>query len=269
MAKIDILLTYWGDFDLFQQTVESVLAQDCPDWRLQVFDDCYPTRDAEQYMKSIGDPRVSYYRHEKNIGITNNFNYAISQAQEEYCSLLGCDDILLPNYVSTALKNIGSTDIYQPNVDVIDKNNVPHLPLGDRVKRLLRPKRAGTYSGEKLATSLCRGNWLYFPSIVWKTETIKKYMFDPAYKIAEDVVVELDMIHDGAALYLDNATTFQYRRFSESLSSKEQGKSGVRFAEENSVYDAFSKKFVDKGWRRAARAAQLRPILRLYHLISR
>lgn len=269
MAKIDILLPYWGEFSLFKQTVESVLAQDDPNWQLLIFDDCYPTRDAEAYIKTVKDPRVTYYRHPENIGITNNFNFAVTKATAEYCSLLGCDDILLPGYVRTALQRIGDAELYQPGVQVINRDNNVYLPLGDKIKRILRPNRAGLYSGESLATSLCRGNWLYFPSIVWKTETLKRYPFDETYKIAEDVVVQLDMIKDGATLFLDNAVTFQYRRFADSLSSKEKGKSGVRFKEEDAVYDMFTEKFKLVGWKRAARAAKLRPVLRIYHMISR
>lgn len=269
MAKIDILLPYWGDFTLFKQTVESVLQQSNPDWRLLIFDDCYPTDEAEKYIQTIRDPRVSYYRHKKNIGITHNFNFAVSHATSRYCSILGCDDILLPNYVDTALSNIGAADFYQPGVEVIDKNNNVYLPLVDRLKRLLRPPRSGIYKGEKLAASLCRGNWLYFPSIVWKTSILQHYPFNAAYKIAEDVIVELDMVKDGRELYLDNTVSFRYRRFADSLSSKEKGKSGVRFNEENKVYDDFSIKFRSMGWNHAARAARLRLILRIYHMISR
>ena len=256
MPKVDILLPYWGKFELLKQTVESVLAQDCDDWRLTVVDDHYPSDEAQKYFDSLNHPRVKYIRHEKNIGITRNFNFCVRQATAEFCVLLGCDDKLLPNYVSTALKHINVADFYQPYVDVIDADSKNYLPLGDRVKRLLQPRKSGIYSGQKLAASLCHGNWLYFPSIMWRTTTLKKYPFNEAYAIVEDVDVELSMILDGAKLYFDRTTTFQYRRFAESLSSREKGKNGVRTKEEYAVYSLFSKKFAQKGWRRAARAAR-------------
>lgn len=267
MPKVDILLPYWGKFELLKQTVESVIAQDCDDWHLTVVDDHYPSDEAQKYFDSLNHPRVKYIRHKQNIGITRNFNFCVQQATAEYCVLLGCDDKLLPNYVSTALKNIGDSDFYQPYVEVIDANGKSYLPLGDRVKRLLQPKKSGVYSGEKLATSLCHGNWLYFPSITWRTATLKKYSFNESYSIVEDVDVELSMILDGAKLYFDRTTTFQYRRFAESLSSRERGKNGVRIKEEDAVYSLFSKKFAQKSWRQAARASKLRFTVRLSHLI--
>lgn len=269
MAKrIDIIIPYWGEFSLLKETVDSILAQTSSNWHLTILDDHYTSTEARDYYKKIADPRITYIRHRRNIGITNNFNYAVKKASSPYCMIVGCDDRLLPNYVETALKNIGDADFYQPRVQVIDGGGNVYLPLTDRVKRILSPKKPGIYSGEKLATSLCHGNWLYFPSITWKTSTLKKYQFDARYKILEDVIVELDMILDGAKLYLDNTETFQYRRFAGSLSSKEKTKNGVRFDEEAEVYANFADKFCQAGWPKAARAAKARITSRINQLLS-
>ncbi len=268
MAKIDILLPYWGDFGLLKLAVESVMAQTEPNWRLLVIDDCYPSDEAPNYFARISDDRIIYHRHKKNMGITNNFNYALGRAEAEYCIIMGCDDIMLSNYVETALKNIGEADFYQPGVDVINSSGAVYSPLVDRVKRVLRPRKQGIYSGEKLAASLCNGNWLYFPSILWRTEVIKRHGFDARYKIAEDVVLEFKLIMEGRKLYLDKTTTFQYRRFAGSLSSKEKSKNGVRFNEESEVYNDFAQKFKSIGWNRAYRSAKWRITSRLHQLLS-
>lgn len=267
MAKVDVLLTFWGDIELLKRAVESVLAQTEKDWRLMVFDDCYPSKETAKYFAALDDKRISYYRHKKNIGITNNFNFALNAAKAKYCVMLGCDDIMLPNYLETALTTIGGADFYQPHVDVIDGDGNVYLPLGDKVKRMLQPKKAGLYGGEKLAASLCTGNWLYFPSIMWKTKTIKKYGFDAKYKILEDVILELSIIRDGATLYFDKETTFQYRRFAGSLSSKEKSKNGVRFQEETDTYNYFADAFKKVGWKKAERAAKLHLTSRLHRLL--
>lgn len=266
--SIDILLTYWGDYALLRKTIDSVLDQTNNNWHLYIFDDCYPDKTAYEYYTANPHEKITYYRHGSNIGITKNFNYAIDSASAEYCLLLGCDDLLLPEYVATALKNIGAADMYQPTVDVIDANDKSYLPLGDRVKRWLQPKNAGIYKGEKIVTSLCNGNWLYFPSILWRTSTIKKYKFNEQYKIVEDVQLEFEILSNGGALYFDTATTFQYRRFAESLSSKEKSKDGVRFNEEKAVYTMFSEHFKSKGWNSAALAARARITSRLNNLIN-
>ena len=265
---VDILLPYWGDPDLFRKTVESIVAQTNPNWRLLIFDDHYPSHEAQKYIEALADERITYHRHKKNIGITANFNYAVQKATAQYCVLIGCDDIMLPNYVERALAMVGTADFYQPGVHSIDKYDHIYLPLTDRVKRLLRPKKSGVYSGEILATSLCRGNWLYFPSILWRTDIVKKYGFDEAYKIAEDLDLEFKIIIHGGTLFLDNEVSFHYRRFAESLSSKEKGKSGVRFNEEIDVYNKAAEAFETQGWHKAARAARMRLTSRINQLLS-
>lgn len=266
--RIDILLPYWGDLDIAKKTVESVLAQSNPNWRLLIFDDCYPSDEPRKYFESLQDDRISYYRHPENIGITKNFNHALRSATAEYCMLVGCDDILLPNYVDLALSSIEDADFFQPGVEVIDANDTPYLPIVDRVKRLLMPKKSGVYSGEKLASSLCHGNWLYFPSITWRTSTIQKYGFDEKYQIAEDLLLELSIIADGGKLSLHKTKAFQYRRFAESLSSKEKQRGGVRFNEEDEVYGIMMKRFSQIGWKRAARAANLRLTSRIHSALN-
>lgn len=265
MARVDILLPYWGDFSLLKKSVESVRNQTVEDWRLVVADDCYPSTQTADYFEQLHDTRIIYIRHKKNIGVSDNFNYCIDVANAEHCVILGCDDILLPNYLETALKNIGYADFYQPKVAIIDTDGNDYLPLTDRIKRLLQPRRSGYYSGERLATSLCYGNWLYFPSIMWRTETIKRYRFNSTYKVAQDLALELNMIADGAELYFDKQTTFKYRRFSNSVSSKE--KTGVRFNEEKAVYDSYEKKFEKLNWTHASRAARLRITSRLHSML--
>lgn len=266
---IDIFIPYWGDFSLLKQTVDSVFAQTATTWHLTILDDHYVSEDAYRYYAKFNDPRLTYIRHKHNLGITHNFNYAIKTATAPYCVIVGCDDRLLPNYVETVLQHIGHADFYQPTVDVIDASGNVYLPLGDRVKRRLQPRKSGIYGGEKLAASLCHGDWLYFPSITWKTNTLQRYSFNTAYKIAEDLDLELRMIIDGATLYFDTTPSFQYRRFNESLSSKEKGKNGIRTSEEKSVYAYFCHRFSTIGWKKAERAAKLRITSRINAIIFR
>lgn len=268
MAKVDVLLTFWGDVDLFEKAVKSVVAQTESDWRLLVLDDCYPSDEPKKYIQSLNDKRITYYRHKKNIGITKNFNYAVDHAAADFCVLMGCDDIMLPQYIERALAHIGKADFYQPRVDVINGDGTVYLPLGDKIKRFLQPKKSGVYSGEKLAASLCHGNWLYFPSILWKTSTIQNFRFDDRYKIVEDIILIFNILKAGGTLYFDNSTTFQYRRFAKSLSSVEKKKDGVRFNEEDEMYDHFANEFKKIGWNKAARAAKLRITSKLHRALS-
>lgn len=265
--KVDILLPFWGDVDLFKKTVKSVLVQTDPNWRLLIFDDHYPSDEPEKFIKKLNDPRIQYYRHKENIGITSNFNYALKRATAPYFVMLGCDDLLLPDYIKESVREIGNANFYQPRVQVIDENGNIYKPLTDRIKSILALK-PGVHSGQKLATSLSKGNWLYFPSILWQTELIQKYGFNNKYKIAEDLQLELQLILDGYKLRVGKTPLFQYRRFSKSLSSVEKKRGGIRFSEENEVYSEFALKFKQADWKTASRAAKMRITSRINQLLG-
>ena len=263
---IDILLPYWGEFALLKKAVDSVLAQTEQNWRLFIIDDCYPSNEAEQHYKNFSDKRVTYYRHETNQGLVKNYNYAIDQTVSDYCVIMGCDDIMLPTYIETALAKVGTADYYQPDVQVIDEADKVYLPTADRIKRFLRPKKEGLHEGESVVTSLCHGNWTYFPSILWKTSTLKKYKFDENYPNTQDLLIQLNILCDKGSVFIDNAVTFQYRRSATSFSSK--AKSGTRFKEENDVYNDLVKRFQAMGWKKAARAARMHITVRLHQILS-
>ena len=263
--SVDVLLPYWGDFELLKKAVNSVLAQSVQDWRLLIVDDCYPSDEAKNYYSKFPDKRVAYVRHKKNMGLVKNFNYVLDQATADYCVVFGCDDIMLPDYLETALTRIGKVDYYQPGVEVIDAEDNVYLPTADRIKQFLRPKKIGVHSGERIVASLCHGNWLYFPSILWRTKTLKKYRFNDDQHNTQDVITEINIIKDGGSMFLDDAVTFQYRRSAASFSSKAKG--GTRFSEETETYMRFAEEFREMGWNQASRAARLHLTSRLHKLL--
>ena len=263
---IDILLPYWGDFALLKKAVDSVLAQTEKNWKLLIIDDHYPSDEAQKYYTKFHDDRITYYRNKKNLGLVENYNFALTQTSATHCLIMGCDDVMLPTYIETALKNIGDADYYQPGVQVIDETDKVYLPVADRLKKMIRPKKHGLHSGEVLAASLCHGNWTYFPSLMWKTSVLKKHKFDKDKPNTQDLVTQLDIICDGGSLFIDNTVTFQYRRSANSFSSK--AKSGTRFAEEDLTYRLLADRFNEMGWKKAARAAQAHITARVHKILS-
>ena len=264
--KIDILVPYWGEFALLRKAVDSVISQTNQDWRLLIIDDCYPSDEAKKFYSKFADKRITYSRNKRNLGLVKNYNYALTQTSADHCVIMGCDDVMLPNYIETALKNIGDADYYQPAVNVINELDQVYFPLADRIKSFIRPNKPGLYSGEAIASSLCHGNWTYFPSITWKTATLKKYNFDEEKPNTQDVTTLLDILCNGGSMFLDNTVTFQYRRSASSFSSK--AKSGTRFSEENATYNELADRFEKMGWKKAARAARLHITVRLHQILS-
>ncbi len=262
-VALDILVPYWGDPGLMRETVESVFAQRRDDWHLLVVDDAYPDPQISEWLSGLDDPRVTVVRHDTNVGITANYRECLARATQDHVVFLGCDDVLLPDYVDVVLEAFAAVPdavMVQPGVRVVDETGTPSAGLADTVKqRLLRPRGTArtVLSGEPLATSLLHGNWLYWPSIAFQRNAIQEIGFRVEMPIIQDFALELDLVAHGGTLVVDPAVCFLYRRHAGSASSTTLV-DGSRFADERAYYAMAVEQMRDLGWRRAERAARAR-----------
>ncbi|MDR1294643.1 MAG: glycosyltransferase [Bifidobacteriaceae bacterium] len=266
---IDIMIPYWGDPGRLVAAVDSVRAQTSPDWRLTVVDDCYPDPTAGLAIQSIDDPRITYLRNETNLGITGNFRTCVRLARAEYTVVMGCDDLLGSRYVATvgeAVSHYPGADIVQVGVEVIDEVGRPSSGLVDTVKRRMlapRGERPVVLAGEDAAASLLRGDWLYWPSLAFKTASVQRHDFRDGFPVIQDLALLIDMVVDGASLLYYPRTVFSYRRHRESA-SQAAARAGDRFAGEAEYYRVAARLMDRAGWTRAARVARRRVISRLH-----
>jgi GT2 family glycosyltransferase len=269
-VNIDIMLPFYGDVFLMKTAVRSVIAQSDPDWRLTVVDDTRGEGIAE-WFESLDDPRVRYLRNPENLGITGNFQRCVDLAEYERVVIMGCDDVMLPNYVHTvrsALRTNPGIGMVQPGVQVIDSGGNPSTSLVDLTKRrVYTPKFTGrrVMGGEELATSVLRGNWLYFPSICWRADAIKAAGFRTGLEVVLDLALVVDLLEAGESMVLDETVCFQYRRHAVSESSL-QAFNGRRFAEERNYFLDVAVRMEALGWHQAAKTARSHMSSRLHAL---
>ncbi|MFF8259941.1 glycosyltransferase family 2 protein [Streptomyces virginiae] len=271
MVTFDFMLPYYGDVQLMQDAVRSVLAQTDRDFRLVVIDDGKEP-DVPGWFAGLGDDRVHYTRNEQNLGITKNFQKCVRLSEADYVVIMGCDDVLHPHYLETVRGIIDAQPgigMVQPGVEVIDGTGQVTQGLADNTKkRLYAPQVKGRrlMGGEELAASVLRGNWLYFPSIAWRGEVLRKVNFRDDYSVIQDLALVVDLLEDGEQMVIDNTTTvFQYRRHAVSESSV-QAFSGTRFAEAERYFSAVAARLDARGWPKAARAARFHSASRLHAL---
>jgi GT2 family glycosyltransferase len=270
-VTVDVLLPYYGDVAMMKQAVESILAQSSPDWALTVVDDGYPDESIPGYFGALAaqDSRITYVRNEQNLGANGNYRKALTFVRHDLAVVMGADDVMLSNYVETVMaahKQFPSAQIIQPGVQVIDEHNQPGMGLIDRMKQVYAPRVAGSsgrrlLSGEPLAVSLIRGNWLYFPSVCWRSDALVAMNFREGLNVVQDLALALDLIKAGGCLVVDSTVCFQYRRHRGSDSSW-RALEGTRFIEEREFFTGMADELAAIGWRRAARTARL-------HLSSR
>jgi glycosyltransferase involved in cell wall biosynthesis len=243
-----------------QSAVASVLVQDGDDWHLTVVEDCMPDPAPRRWCESIGSARLTYVRNERNLGANANFRKALGLATAERVVVMGADDVMLPGYLARmreVLARFPDAAVVQPGVTVIDGDGVPVRPVTDRVKAWARRGSAGPTArrGERLAASLLHANWTYFPSLCWHRETVQRIGFREGLDVVQDLALLLDVLLEGGVLVVDPRPTFRYRRHAASDSSV-RAVSGARFREEKAYFRAMAATCAERGWSRAARAAE-------------
>ena len=273
--SIDVMMPYYGDVALMQAAVHSVLAQTDPDWHLTVVDDG-AAAGVPEWFAGLDDARVTYLRNPVNLGISANFQKCLELAERDRLVIMGCDDLLLPNYVAsvralaTAHPGVG---LVQPGVRVIDEHGQPAVSLADTIKRRrYAPKELmhGTgpivLRGEELALSLLRGNWLYFPSLCWRTDAIQATTgFREDLRVVQDLAVILQLVESGESLVADGVEAFEYRRHAESESSR-AAVDGSRFDESRRFFTETARRMDEIGWHRAALVSRRHRSTRLHAL---
>ncbi|MFZ3454385.1 glycosyltransferase [Arthrobacter sp. 7Tela_A1] len=268
---LDIFIPYWGDPDYMMETVQSVLAQTSDDWLLTVVDDAYPDTTIQEYFAGVNDPRIRYVRKPQNEGITANYRTCVEMATQEVMTILGCDDVLLPNYVETVIeghRRFPGAAIIQPGVQVIDEDGRITRTMVDTVKQNVVQPRVREYrilSGEALAANLLHGDWLYWPSLAFRVDKIRDVEFREGFPIIQDLALVMDMIFKGDQLLLIDTLCFSYRRHTASASSSKLV-DGSRFAGERDYFSLAAEQAKELGWFKAERAANARITSRAHAL---
>jgi glycosyltransferase involved in cell wall biosynthesis len=269
--EIDIMMPCYGEFALLQAAVQSVREQTEQSWHLTVIDDGNHA-EVPGWFAGLGDTRITYTRNAENLGINRNFQKCVDLATRDHLVMMGSDDIMAPDYVATIQRLIAEypkAALIQPGVVIIDETGAESRTLVDTAKRrIYAPRVSGTevLGGEKLAISLLRGNWLYFPSLCWRREPMAEFGFRPRLEVIQDLALILDLVERGEQLVVDTSSVcFRYRRHSASESSA-QAVDGRRFAEAREYFLALADRLERAGWPDAAKAARRHTSTRIHAL---
>jgi glycosyltransferase involved in cell wall biosynthesis len=265
---IDIALPFYGDVDFMKQTVASILNQTDENWRLVVVDDGYPDDSLPKWFSDLNDTRITYLRNENNLGANGNFQKCLGLLSAEFCIVMGADDVLESDFVAVirdTIQKYPDVSMIHPRVSVIDESNNQISTRSDQMKSKIRDSHSSAtlLSGEPLASSLMKGNWMYFPSITWRTKTIQEIGFRPGFNVCQDLGLAMDLIMQGGKMVLIEDEIFKYRRHTGSDSSV-KAINGERFVDEKNFFTTMARDLKAIGWNKAARSAKIHSTSRLH-----
>ena len=91
--------TYETEPRHLREAVGSVLAQTFPHWELCITDDCSTREDTRRALRKLvsRDERITLRQLDRNSGISNATNEALSVSRGELVAFLDHDDVLTPD----------------------------------------------------------------------------------------------------------------------------------------------------------------------------
>lgn len=105
MAEEPLVTTVIATFRrpaFLRRAIHSALRQTIGRVRVSVYDNASGD-DTADVVRQIGDDRITYHHHDRNIGASANYNFGLSRVTTPYFSLLGDDDLILPDLYRTAV----------------------------------------------------------------------------------------------------------------------------------------------------------------------
>lgn len=175
--------------------IESVLAQDYPDFELLVVDNCSTDNTTEiVYMYEQKDPRVRYLRNPENLGMVRNWNRCLEEANGEYVKILCADDLLTPSCLKKSIEVLvsdSSIALVSCGRSVVTEFLEPIDTLSFSVKKEFK---RGT---DVIDLCLWKGNLIGEPTAVTFRKSIAGRGFNPDYVHLADLEMWFHLLEQG------------------------------------------------------------------------
>jgi len=98
--KFSVLLPTRNRLELLRYAVETVRRQPYRDWEV-IISDNDSEQDIKGFVDALEDPRIKYFRTERFVPVTENWNLALRKSSGDYVIMLGDDDCLMQGYFTT------------------------------------------------------------------------------------------------------------------------------------------------------------------------
>ena len=92
---VSIIMTSYNTASYIKETIQSVLNQTYQNWELIIVDDC-SADNTDEVLGTIKDPRIRYFKNDKNSGAAVSRNKALREARGQWIAFLDSDDLWMP-----------------------------------------------------------------------------------------------------------------------------------------------------------------------------
>jgi GT2 family glycosyltransferase len=266
---LHVMIPAYGKSPYLRQTLESAVKHLPIDVPITVIEDPSEEADLEKLVNEF--PRVEFYRNPTRLGIAGNFNQSIKKSTGIFTQICGSDDVFISNPLNNLpneLLNDKTISTLALDVKIIGDNDSEIKALPDLIKKVIRPKinNFRLFENEKIFNNLMVGDWLYFPAILWRTQTLLDLKFSGEFHTAMDLDVLIRLLAKDYKIAFIKNKVLAYRRHNQSASSL-YAKSIGRIDEEIACHKQAKELARLKNWKTGALLAQLAPTVRLHALM--
>ena len=92
---VSIIMPSYNTESYIKETIQSVLNQTYQNWELIIVDDC-SADNTDEVLGTIKDPRIRYFKNDKNSGAAVSRNKALREARGQWIAFLDSDDLWMP-----------------------------------------------------------------------------------------------------------------------------------------------------------------------------
>jgi glycosyltransferase involved in cell wall biosynthesis len=212
---VSVLVPTYNYARYLDEAIQSVLNQTFKDFELIIVDDQSTDNTDEIIEKYLEDPRISYYKNPKNLGLVANFNRCMEYSKGEYLKFLLADDKLHPTLLE---KFVAIMNAY-PSVSLVTCGS----SIFGSVSQTRELPMVGFQRGRDVIM-LClqngKGNWIGEPTVVmFRKQDSEVVKFNPEYICMVDLDMWLRLLTRGDC-YIIPETLAYFRRHSEQASDK-------------------------------------------------
>ena len=266
---LHVMIPAYGKSPYLRQTLESAVKHLPMDVPITVIEDPSSESNIENLVKEF--PRVEYLKNSERLGIAGNFNQSIKKSTGVFTQICGSDDVIISNPLENLPKELLKNQLISTialDVRIIGDKGFEIKALPDLVKRIIRPQidNFRLFENKKIFSNLMIGDWLYFPAILWRTQTLMDLEFSGEFHTAMDLDVLIRLIAKDYKIAFVKNKVLEYRRHNQSASSL-YAKSIGRVDEEIACHKQAKELAKVKNWKTGVILAQLAPTVRLHALM--
>ncbi len=220
---ISIIVNCFNGERFLVEALESVINQTYQNWEL-IFWDNQSVDNSSEIIKSYKHPNFNYFYSPKHTNLGKARELALKNTKGDWIGFLDCDDIWLPEKLQNQVSVINS---FEGNLGLIYSKCEffrYRLNINKKVIRESSVKPCNDLPTFKVSKELFIGNFIPFPSVLYKREAIIKagkfsnYKFSPDYFLNLSVSLNYDIFAIEKVL-----CCYRYHDSNLSISTKEIG----------------------------------------------